>query len=269
MILIFSSLGARRMYPDQEMMEKTFGGFINSLRRQTDSNFKLFLSYHDRPKAKADDRFIEWCSMAQESDAKTAFTRIPLKRPSAVDEDIFYQFVLYEGGEDDLSQKLENSVIEAVRWAYKQGLMDFWLLRMDSDDLLARNTIEKIHGLEKNGARSVYNMTCHMFDPKKKEVAIHRYPYSTTCHALKFKIGDDKKLSPDWFYMNYDHSLFKSRTAKDFIPSHNLDFAYCILTNTGNNLSGRLPVNKERFTQKIGITDELVDRYGLDLLMGA
>ena len=255
------------MYPDQEMMEKTFGGFINSLRRQTDSNFKLFLSYHDRPKAKADDRFIEWCSMAQESDAKTAFTRIPLKRPSAVDEDILYKLVPYEDGEDDLSRKLENSVIEAVRWAYGKGLMDFWLLRMDSDDLLARDTIERIHGLEKSGAKAVYNMTCHMFDLKEKEIAIHRYPESTTCHALKFKINGDKKLSPDWFYMNYDHSYFRSRVAKDLIPSQNLDFAYCILTNTGNNLSGRLPVSKERFTQKIRVTDELVDRYGLSLLM--
>lgn len=265
MILIFSGLGARRMYSDQEMMEKTFGGFINSLRRQTDTNFKLFLSYHDLPKVRVDDQFIEWCSMAQESDTKTVFTRIPLKRPSVVDEKIFYQFVPYEGGEDDLSRKLENSVIEAVRWAYKEGLMDFWLLRMDSDDLLAKDTIEKIHGLEKNGAKAVFNMTCHMFDPKRKEMAIHRYPDSTTCHALKFKISDDKKLSPDWFYMNYDHSCFRSRVAKDLIPSQNFDFAYCILTNTGNNLSGRLPIGKERFTQKIRITDELVDRYGLGL----
>jgi len=256
------------MYPDQEMMEKTFGGFINSLRRQTDPNFKLFLSYHDRPKIKADDRFIEWCSIAQESDVKTSFTRIPLKRPNTVDEEIFCEFVLYEGGEDDLSRKLENSVIEAVRWAYKQGLMDFWLLRMDSDDLLAKDAIERIHDLEKSGTRAVYNMTCHMFDLKEKEIAIHRYPESTTCHALKFQIGEDKKLSPDWFYMNYDHSCFRGRVAKDLIPSQNFDFAYCILTNTGNNLSGRLPIDKERFTQKIGVTDELVDRYGLSSLMG-
>jgi len=256
------------MYPDQEMMEKTFEGFINSLRQQTDANFKLFLSYHDRPKTKADDQFIEWCPMALESDVKMTFTRIPLKRPSVVDEEIFYESSPYGSGEDDLSRKLENSVIEAVRWAYyKEGLMDFWLLRMDSDDLLARDTIKRIHDLEKEGVKAVYNMTCHMFDPKKKEVAIHRYPYSTTCHALKFKIGENKRLSPEWFYMNSDHSLFKGRAAKDFIPLRNLDFAYCIVTNTGNNLSGRLEIDKERYNQKVEITGELIDRYGLGLWM--
>lgn len=267
MILIFSGIGARRMYPDQGMMEKTFGGFINSLRQQTDVNFRLFLSYHDRPKAKIDDQFIEWCSMAQESDVKTAFTRVPLKRPFTVDEEILYQFVPYESSRDDLSRKIVNSIIEAVRWAHKEGLKDFWLLRMDSDDLLARNTIERIHGLEKEGMKAVYNSTCHMFDPKKKEMAIHRYPYSTTCHALKFKINENKRLSPDWFYMNCDHSLFKSRALKDFIPLRHLDFAYCIVTNTGNNLSGRPEIGKERHVQRIKVTDELVDRYGLSSLM--
>jgi len=255
------------MYPDQEMMEKTFEGFINSLRQQTDANFKLFLSYHDRPETRVDDQFIEWCPMGDEQDSQKMVTIQVFKRPEKVDEKLIYFASTYGSGEDDLSRKLENSTIEAVRWAYKQGLMEFWLLRMDSDDLLAKDTIKRIHDLEKEGVKAVYNMTCHMFDPKKKEMAIHRYPYSTTCHALKFKIDNFKRPCPDWFYMNCDHTLFRGRVAKDFIPLHNLDFAYCILTNTGNNLSGRSEIDKERYNQRIELTGELIDRYGLSSWM--
>jgi hypothetical protein len=265
MILIFSGIGAKRMYPDQEMMKKTFAGFIGSLRRQTDTRFRLFLSYHDHLKTAAVDSFVEWCPMALKSDPEKIFTRVSVKRPTVADEKISYRMVPYGSGEDDLSRKLENSVIEAVRWADRKRVRDFWLLRMDSDDLLARDTVERIHELEKSGVKAVYNMVCHMFDPRKKEMAIHRYPSSTTCHALKFSIDDDKRLSPDWFYMNYDHSCFMGRVAKDFIPMRNLDFAYCIVTNTGNNLSGRPEIDKERYNQKIKITDELIDRYGLEL----
>jgi hypothetical protein len=267
MILIFSGIGATRMYADQAMMTLTLNGFLNSLRQQKDKDFRLFLSYHNLPDVKMDDAFIELCPMGV--DLETAMTKIPKARPMKVTDEVAYRSVPYESGIDDLSRKIENSVIMAARWASQHGLKEFWMLRMDSDDLLANDTIKNIHDFDGIGARAVFNRKCHMFDPKNREIAIHRYPYSTTCHGLKFVINNDGTLKPDWYYLCMDHTLFYSRVQRDKIPVKELDFAYCIVTNSGNSLSGRPEISRERYCEKIPLTKELIDRYGIWINQGS
>lgn len=266
MILVFSGIGAMRMYPDQETMQRTFAAFLQSLRGQTDKSFRFFLSYHDTPSIKVDDSFIKWCPMSPDGGPEK--TRMAEKRPRTLSDEITYKIVPYESGLDDVSRKVENSIIMAGRWALQHGIKDFWMMRASSDDPLAKDAVEKINQIDKEGKiEAIYNRTCHLFDLKTKEMAIYRYPNSQSCHAMKFRIGDDGCLRPDWFYMCSDHTLLRERLAKDNISSVEIDFLYCITTNTVNSLGGRPGIEKTACTTKIPLTKELIDRYGIEGLM--
>ena len=259
-VLIASTFGATKNYPDREMMAKTLGLFIESLRRQTDPGWRLFLSCHDVPLDFAIEERIHWCSLAP--DAECDQTLIPEHYPKTLAEPIYYKKVGYGSKTTDMSRKTYNSVIEACRWAHRNSIRHFWLLRMDSDDLLAKDHVETLHKVGAMGAKAVFNRTCHMWDPKRSEFAIHRYPYSTTCNALLYEV-DGEGLTPDWYYHCDDHTRFARRIVQDKIPYREVDYALCIITNSGNSISNRPEIDKERFTEKITLTEALKDRYGI------
>jgi hypothetical protein len=264
MILIFSAFGPTKNYPDQKTMEKTLRAFVDSVTRQTDRRFKLFLVGHDKPKFSETDDVL-WHSLSCEGDPDA--TLVPETLPKKVSDPLRYVSVPGNGKMGDMSRKVQYGTIRAVQWAYQNEIKEFWMMRMDSDDLLAIDTVAMIHTLDKMGIRAVFNRTCHMFDMKTKQIAIHHYPYSNTPNALKFKINDDQILTPDWFYLCMNHTLFPGRVRRDGIPCRELDFMYCITTNTGNSISGRPTLSKVEQTREVPLTQDLIDRYGIEKLI--
>jgi hypothetical protein len=264
MMLIFSAFGATANYPDQETMRKTLSAFLDSVIGQTDQEFRLFLIGHDKPEFAPND-VVLWHSLFCDQDHDA--TLVPEELPKRILDPIKYRPMPGKGKMQDMSWKVEHGTIQAALWAHKNGIRDFWMMRMDSDDLLAIDTVLKIHALGNMGIRAVFNRTCHMFDIKTKQIAIHKRPYSNTPNALKFRINDDGTLTPDWFYLCMNHTLFHGRVQRDKIPYMELDFTYCIVTNTGNSISGRPTLNEVEQTEEIHLTKELIERYGIERLL--
>jgi hypothetical protein len=263
-VLIVTSFGATKNYPDKEMMKITLTGFLNSLRRQTDGNYMLFISCHDRPDFCGDDLRVVWSSLACDEgyDGGRTYTR----PPGNLDDPGEYEDLPYDCKMTDMSRKTLNSTIEAARWAYRNGLKAFWMLRMDSDDLLARDHIAFLNSLNPNKTRAIYNRKCHIYDPREKEIGIYDYSSSTTCNALYMEF-DGNRL-PLWYYHNNDHTTFMRSVKKDGIPGNEVDWILCILTNSGNSISGRgrIEDTKEARVTKLSLSGDLIDRYGLDCL---
>jgi hypothetical protein len=138
------------------------------------------------------------------------------------------------------------------------------MLRMDSDDLLWGGMVEYLHRLDPRKVRAVFNRNCHMFDPRRQELAVHNSTYSTTANALWYEMDGDGFLRPDWFYHAFDHTLFLRRVREDGIPFREVDDTLCIVTNSGNSISNRAEIDKEKNVRKIAITPDLAERYGLD-----
>ena len=266
MVLIVTSFGATKNYPDPEMMRRTFAAFLGSLRRQTDQRFRLFISHHDRPDVPADDPWIRWCPVTcgDNLDAALVLKEIPHSAKEGTEKIP----ACGDGKNTDMGRKTINSVYEAGRWAFEQrfplDLEGFWMLRMDSDDLLWSGMVDFLNGLDTRKVRAVYNRDCHMFDPRLHELAVHNYPYSTTCNALWYEMDADGTFRPDWFYHADDHTRFMRRIREDGIPFIERDDTLCIVTNSGNHISNRPEIDKEKNVRKIAITPDLAVRYGLD-----
>jgi hypothetical protein len=265
MVLIVSTFGATKNYPDREMMCRTFAAFLGSLRRQTGPQFHLFISYHDRPDVPADDPWIHWCPVVCGDDLDAALVLKEI--PKTAKEGAEKVPAAGNGKNTDMGRKTYNSVYEAGRWAFGVGLKGFWMLRMDSDDLLWTEMVQFLNEVDTRKIRAVYNRNCHMFDPKLQELAVHNYPYSTTCNALWFEMDEVGAFRPDWFYHCDDHTLFMRRVREDRIPFREVDDTLCIVTNSGNHISNRPEIDREKNVRKITTSKELVERYGLDALL--
>jgi hypothetical protein len=263
-VLIVTSFGATKNYPDQEMMRRTFAAFLGSLRRQTDQRFHLFISHHDRPDVPAGDPWIHWCPIAcgEGLDAALVLKEIPRTAKEAAEK----VPAAGNGKNTDMGRKTYNSVYEAGRWAHGAGLSGFWMLRMDSDDLLWNGMVGFLNALDTNKHRAVYNRNCHMFDPRLQDLAVHNFPYSTTCNALWFEMDDEGTFRPEWFYHCNDHTEFMRQVRKDRIPFLEVDDTLCILTNCGNHISNRPEIDLEKNVRKIPYSRSLAERYGLDAL---
>ncbi len=262
MILITSTFGATNAYPDHDMMVKTLKAFLNSLDRQTNKNFRLFLACHDKVVG-IDYPWMEWCSMMVDVECKQ--TRYWAKFPASIKDEGVVEIGSYGSKMSDMSRKTYHGMIRAGRWAWQNGLKEFWILRMDSDDLLARDTVETLEKLDKESyIEAVYNRKCHMFDVHTREVGEHRYPYSTTCNAIKMRF-DGEKL-PRWYYHCTDHTLFMRHVSKDGIPHLELDWTLCIVTNSGNHISSRPTLKQHQHTYPIELTKDISERYGLESL---
>ncbi|MCJ7747944.1 MAG: hypothetical protein MUP27_09375 [Desulfobacterales bacterium] len=258
MLLIISTLGAMSQYPDQAMMKKTFGAFLNSLDRQTKKDFRLFLACHDRPE-RVDYPWIEWCSMMVDPECEQ--TRFWGKHPETIIDDGITSIGSYGHKITDMSRKTFHAVVRAGHWAWQNQIKEFWMLRMDSDDLLAKDFVHMIPDLDRSGIEAVYNRRCHMYDPVTGEIGEHNYPYSTTCNAIKMKF-DGQRL-PRWYYHCMDHTRFMGDVRRDKISWREVDWTLCITTNSGNTISGRPNLRKHEHTRPIPLTDDLKDRYGL------
>jgi hypothetical protein len=269
MVLIVTSFGATVNYNDQSMVRKTLDAYLTGLSRQTDQDFKVFISYHDKPSGlKTDYPFVEWCCVAPNPASpdfhKTLAPILPADRRSGK-VSYEYEVMPFEGTNEDMSRKIRNSIAAAITWAQVNKREKFWMLSMDSDDFLAKDTISRIHEEEHHGARAVFSRTAHMFDPRLKEIAIRWYPDSLKCNAILLERRGE--TIPNWQYLNNDHTLFEDDVRKDGIPFKMLEFTFCILTNTGNNISGRPEIAKERNIRRIDLTPDLIDRYSLESLL--
>lgn len=265
MVLIVTSFGATKNYPDPEMMRRTFGAFLGSLRGQTDPGFRLFISHHDRPDVPADDPWIHWCPMACGDNLDTALV---LKgTPKSAKGDAEKVPAAGSGKSADMSRKTFNSVYEAGRWAFKADLKGFWMLRMDSDDLLWGGAVEYLHSLPPD-IRAVYSRRCHLIDFRRGEMGEQVLPYSATCNALRYSLSDSGVFEPEWFYHCRDHTTFMRTVREDGIPSAEKDSMLCITTNSGNHISARPGIAGEMNAIEIPITADLTERYGLDANLG-
>jgi len=264
-VMIVTSFGATHRYPDQDMMRLTFRAFLNSIRNQTGKDLRLFISHHDKPKGvDCDDPFIYWCPVSGSPDHQK--TLVPRNYPKTPMDLIDVDTLDYGISMTDMSRKTYNSVMWAGKYAYRERLSSFWMLRMDSDDLLANDMVALLHDAQRQGLRAIYNRTCHMFDPKRREIAIYAYPYSTTCNALFYELKGDQFI-PDWYYHCNDHTSFASMVQKDGIVHREIDFTFCIVTNSGNSISERPEIAREKNTVKIALTESLIKRYGLESLL--
>jgi len=263
MVLIVTSFGATKNYPDPEMMRQTLAAFLGSLDAQTDKSFRLFVSCHDHPGPEFNRPWAEWHSIAVPGDDTFDKARIPVHFPSSAGEEVEYRVACSDGKLTDMGRKTFNSVIEAGRWAHRNGLREFWMLRMDSDDLLWRAMVEYLHLLQEP-FRAVYNRKCHMIDYRLREMAVHDFPASTTVNALRYRLTVSGVFDLDWYYHCRDHTTFARTVREDNIPYLEKDFTLCIVTNSGNSISGRPEIDKEKNVQKIAITPALAERYGLD-----
>jgi hypothetical protein len=262
MVLIVSTLGATDRYPDREMMAKTLRAFLGSLRRQTSGSFRLFLVGHDVPPVSVAllDPWISWISISDGNGGSYVHRRLP---ESAV-EPVAYESTGMADKITDMGLKTYRGVIEAGKWAHRQGLREFWILRMDSDDLLWKGMVEMLLSLDPSKVRAVYNRTCHMYDPTTREIAEKRHPWSTTVNALHYFLSGGGLFEPEWFYHCRDHTTFWQTVRKDKIKAREIDHTLCITTNTGNSISGRPSLELEEGARKIPLTEDLVERYGLD-----
>ena len=260
MVLIVSTFGATDRYPDREMMAKTLRAFLGSLRRQTSGAFRLFLVGHDLPPMSLAEPWISWTSISNGNGGSYIHRRLPTTAGDPVSFDS-------RGMADkitDMGQKTYRGVIEAGKWAHANEIQDFWILRMDSDDLLWKEMVELLMSLDPGKVRAVYNRTCHMYDPRTGEIAEKRHPWSTTVNALHYRMSEAGAFDPDWFYHCRDHTTFWQTVRKDGIKAMEVDHTLCITTNTGNSISGRPELAKENGARKVRLTKELAERYGLD-----
>lgn len=263
MVLIVTSFGATKNYPDPEMMRRTFVAFLGSLRRQTDPRFQLFISHHDRPDVPADDPWIHWrpITCGDDLDAALVLKEIPKSAKDAAEKIA----APGSGKNADMGRKTINSVYEAGRWAFETGLEDFWMLRMDSDDLLWSGAVEYLHSLPPS-IRAVYSRRCHLIDFRRAEMGAQELPYSATCNALRYSLSDSGVFDPDWFYHCRDHTTFMRTVHEDGIRHAEKDFMLCIATNSGNHISARPGIAGEVNAESIPITPDLTERYGLDAI---
>lgn len=269
MILFVTSFGATVNYKDPNMMRKTLDAYLTTLSRQTDQDLRLFISYHDMPTGlKTDYPFIQWCCVAQDPEHPDFHkTVVPLLPPDRKSPKFFCDFKVmsWEGIGDDMSRKIRNSMVSAINWARANNKKKFWMVSVDSDDLVAIDTVSRIHEQEKKGARAVFSRIAHMFDPRLKEMAIRKYPDPVKCSAILLEVDGDS--IPHWQFLNNDHTLFLNELKTDRIPYAEIALTFCILTNTGNNISNRPEIAKEHAIQRVALTEELIARYSLDRLI--
>ena len=260
MVLIVSTFGATDRYPDQEMMAKTLRAFLGSLRRQTSGAFRLFLVGHDLPPVSLAEQWITWISISNGNGGSF----VPKRLPATAGDPVSFDSSGMAGKITDMGLKTYRGVIEAGKWAYERELKNFWILRMDSDDLLCNGMVSLLMSLDPGKVRAVYNRTCHMYDPRTGEIAEKRHPWSTTVNALHYRMSEAGAFDPDWFYHCRDHTTFWQTVRKDGIKAMEVDHTLCITTNTGNSISGRPELAKENGARKVRLTKELAERYGFD-----
>jgi hypothetical protein len=261
-VLIISSFGAQKNYPDQAMMRQTLEAFLGSLIRQSCPDWHLFIACHDQPDWAVKDKRIVWQSLSCEP--TNELTVVPVNVPKCLSEEVGYTREAYGSSMTDMSRKTLASALAAGKFAFDRGLETIWMLRMDSDDMLALDHVEKLNGLEGAGFNAVFNRLCHMWDPRLRELAVHDYPFSTTCNAILMKLDGDV-FFPDWFYLVDDHTRFMGRVQRDGLTWTEIDFSLCITTNSGNSISGRPEIAKEKNVELIPVEMEVLRRYGIRL----
>ncbi|MCK9597700.1 MAG: glycosyltransferase family 2 protein [Sphaerochaeta sp.] len=263
MLLITSTLGPSNRYPNVEVMKKTLEAFLHSIDNQTRKNVRVFIACHDVPIESKYD-FIEWGSVAVDDDQSYERTMTWIALPDMVSTEGLWKPQPFDYGITDMSRKTYHGAIMAGRWAIANGLKEFWMLRMDSDDLLANDMVAYLEALdvERPEIKAVYNRNCHMIDYRSKIMAEHSYPYSTTCNAMKMKVEEDGSIK-NLYYHCRDHTKFMSDVHRDEIPSIERDWELCITTNNGNSLSGRPMIEREKYNRIIKINRDLEERYGL------
>ena len=249
------------------MFRRTFAAFLNSLSRQTDQDFKLLLVGHEKPGWAAEyDRFIVWHSVSADPSNNT--TKVLQGTPSRLDEPLVYKSVPYDDTLFDMSMKTKEGLIQAGIYANSVGLPGYWVLRMDSDDLLARDVVARLNQLDTSKTRAMFCRVCHMYDPRRNELAEHRHPYSLTSNAIYLEIQDNRIKY--WLYHHAPHTSFVSTVAKDNIPFVEWEWTLCITTNSGNSLSARpalsdaVRYDSKALTTEIPVSQDIVERYGLN-----
>jgi len=248
-------------------MRNTLEAFLHSIDNQTSKNVRVFIACHDVPVG-LNHGFVEWCSVAVDDDPNHERTLVWTALPDMVTTEGLQESQSFDCGITDMSRKTFHGAVMAGRWAVGKGLKEFWMLRMDSDDLLANDMVAYLESLdnERPEIRAVYNRNCHMIDFKSKVMAEHAYPYSTTCNTMKMRIEDDGSIK-NLYYHCRDHTKFMSDVHRDGIPSVERDWELCITTNNGNSLSGRPMIERERYNRIIKINRDLEERYGLRAIL--
>ena len=261
-VFITTTIGHSSAYKDQKAFRLTLSAFFNSMARQTVQP-RLIIVCHDIPFRLTDATGVKWIYWKSVDPAGvTGGGMYTLVLGPNGDH---YEVKNYDSPITDMGRKTVVGQRVAHDLAASEGIDRYWVLRMDSDDLLAREHVEFLSKLA--GVEAVYNRRCHVFDHQTKEFAALIHPYSTTCNALLFQMMGGGTICPRWDYHYDDHTRFERRVREDNIPSLEVDNTLCILSNTGNNLSDRPGAKKEPFSRPALLTDELKYRYGLGRLL--
>lgn len=264
-VLITTTVGAEKNYPDRDMFCRSFTAFIRSIGRQTNKDRILFVSGHERPRELPNESWIHFHSIGP---ADCSYSLLPMMLPKRPSESVVYEKKSFAGKNTDMGRKTYDGTIESGKWAYENGLKEYWQLRMDSDDLLWNGYVEFLHTLSQK-TNAVWCRKIHLFDPRTNEVGVQSLPYSATCNAMRMKIKGDEIL-PDWYIHCSDHTTFESVCRQKGIIGIEASWLMCISTGTGNSISkiGRQGIKSEQWAKIIGGGKDIDERYGLDAYRG-
>jgi len=268
-VLIISTFGPTREYSDPDMMQSTLRFFLGSLLGQTSPRWHSFIACHDEPVFPGipkDDR-IHWESVSGDPSHQTTLVYLPLPERFGNGIELIRTAKPFDNPLTDMSRKTFTAIVSAMRFAFANKLKRFWLLRMDSDDMISRDLVEDLQRWEvKNGIRAVFCRKAYMFDPRLVLIAEHRYcGGSLTCNALLYEMNEKGEVTPYPYYLAQDHTLFARQVKSDGIPYREKDWALCITTNSGNSISGRPPIYEEKNTSVVAWSNELLEKFGKEV----
>jgi hypothetical protein len=85
-----------------------------------------------------------------------------------------------------------------------------------------------------------------------------------TCNALKMAFHGNHL--PRWQFLARPHNLFAKDLARKGIPAKEIPWALCIVTNSGNSISGRGRIRSYPQAKRIECSYGLENRYGIRAL---
>jgi len=238
-IFIYSMVYPTWAYTYPDTFRVVFNTFLEALYRQTSQEFVLFLGYYDHPPIDVDlgERLVLVQSPIDRQPVLPPYPdRELLNRMRVLPETekvLNFKYKL-DGRKIDKLNKYIRCMWSAGMWAMQQGLDSFWLMRLDSDDILRRDIVAKINGLPPN-VGAFYSRRAYILDVANCEFGVYDYRFPIASHAVRCYVVDGR--IKNWFLGTVNHTKFDKKACEVGLNCVEEDFAVTILTNTGDNTS--------------------------------
>jgi len=249
MIVFISAFGATWAYDNKDIALELLEMFLQSLRNQTSKDFRLVISVHDRPDALTRDDFVMVDSIQVEN--KKEFTFFPYQLPHSAKDEVVYETLLFQKGIMDCYRKWVNSTIAAIKWGFREGIRDFWIVRVDADDFIRKDTVELIEKAEADGFNAIYANKCYLFENETGMVAKLDFKMPVSFFGYKIHLNENGIVSPAMYLLCHDHAKFLTR-AKDYDLKFT-DLDYCLMrTCSGmNHITDNLSIDGFKGTEMV------------------